>query len=202
MAIADFREFFKRDGVADSFVERYLKAFLSDSEGQYQLRRLDGQGLPLSPGFLMQISHIQVIRRSFFAENPGEPLVLFKLEPFALDYSLNRADFRIGGQQLEYRHGPIVATAFRWPAEGESDRSSLVLEEQGGRRVGIERNSGPWSLFRLLDLMQVGYHSGRDVLLLKANLDGLQAKYLLLSQRAPNPFDAALLRGFKLPAML
>ncbi|MBB2494259.1 type VI secretion system membrane subunit TssM [Aquipseudomonas ullengensis] len=202
VAIADFREFFKADGVADAFVDRYLKAFVSDSDGEYQLRRLDGQGLPLSSVFLKQINQTQSIRRSFFAENPAEPLVLFKLEPFALDYSLNRADFQFGGQQLEYRHGPIIATAFRWPAEADGDRSSLVLEEQGGRRVGIEKNSGPWSLFRLLDQMQVEHHSGRDVLLLKANLQGLQAKYLLHSQRSPNPFDVAQLRDFKLPATL
>ena len=202
VAIADFREFFKADGVADAFVDRYLKAFVSDSEGKYQLRRLDGQGLPLSPVFLAQMNRTQVIRRSFFAENPAEPLVLFKLEPFALDYSVNRADFQFGGQQLEYRHGPIIASAFRWPAEGENERSSLVLEEQGGRRVGIGKDSGPWALFRLLDQMQVEQHSGRDVLLLKANLSGLQAKYLLHSQRSPNPFDASLLRQFKLPATL
>ena len=202
VAIADFREFFKANGVADAFVERYLKDFVSDSDGAYQLRRMDGQTLPLSADFLAQMNHTQTIRRSFFAESPGEPLVLFKLEPFALDYSLNRADFRIGSQQMEYRHGPIVATAFRWPSEGDSERTSLVLEEQGGRRVGIEKNSGPWSLFRLLDLMQVENHSGRDVLLLKANLNGLQAKYLLHSQRSPNPFDVALLRDFKLPAAL
>ncbi|MBC9248650.1 type VI secretion protein VasK [Pseudomonas alcaligenes] len=202
VAIADFREFFKAEGVADGFVDHYLKAFVSDSEGKYQLRHLDGQGLPLSATFLEQINQTQSIRRSFFAENPAEPLVLFKLEPFALDYSLNRADFRFGGHKVEYRHGPIVATAFRWPAEGDGERSSLVLEEQGGRRVGIEKNSGPWALFRLLDMMQVEYHSGRDVLILKANLDGLQAKYLLHSQRSPNPFDVALLRDFKLPATL
>ncbi|WP_068828718.1 type VI secretion system membrane subunit TssM [Pseudomonas sp. BMS12] len=202
VAIADFREFFKADGVADAFVDRYLKAFVSDSDGKYQLRRMDGQGLPLSPVFLSQMNRTQVIRRSFFAENPAEPQVLFKMEPFALDYSLNRADFRFGGQQMEYRHGPIVSTAFRWPAEGASERTSLVLEEQGGRRVGIEKNSGPWALFRLLDMMQVENHSGRDVLLVKANLDGLQAKYLLHSQRSPNPFDASLLRQFKLPATL
>ena len=37
---------------------------------------------------------------------------------------------------------------------------------------------------------------------LKANLAGLRANYLLHSQRSPNPFDIALLRDFKLPAML
>lgn len=64
------------------------------------------------------------------------------------------------------------------------------------------RTPGPWSLFRLLDLMDVDYHSGRGVLILKANLGGLHANYLLHSQRSPNPFDIGLLRSFKLPATL
>ncbi|MOA32442.1 hypothetical protein D3C78_1536620 [compost metagenome] len=50
--------------------------------------------------------------------------------------------------------------------------------------------------------MEVGYHSGRDVLLVKASIGGRRANYLLHSQRAPNPFDIARLRDFKLPAVL
>ncbi|TLX61198.1 type VI secretion system membrane subunit TssM [Stutzerimonas nosocomialis] len=202
VAIADFREFFKAQGVADGFFDRYLKPFVSGSAGRYQLRRVDGRGLPLSREFLAQMGHAQTIRRSFFAENPNEPQIRFKLEPYSLDSSLGRADFRFGNQQMEYRHGPIVQTAFSWPADADEGRTSLVVEELGGRRVGIEKNTGPWSLFRLLDLMQVDYHSGRDVLMLKANLGGRHANYLLHSQRSPNPFDIALLRDFKLPATL
>ena len=202
VALADFREFFKAQGVADSFFERYLKPFVSGSAGQYRLRQVDGRGLPLSRDFLAQMSHAQTIRRSFFAEDPDQPQVPFTLEPYSLDSSLGRADFRFGDQQLEYRHGPIVQTAFRWPADADAGRTSLVVEELGGRRVGIEQNTGPWSLFRLLDLMEVDYHSGRDVLMVKANLGGRHANYLLHSQRSPNPCDSALLRDFKLPAML
>ena len=202
VALADFREFFKAQGVADSFFERYLKPFVSGSAGEYQLRRVDGRGLPLSSQFLAQMSHVQTIRRSFFAENPSEPQVLFKLEPYSLDSSLGRADFHLGDQQLEYRHGPIVPAAFHWPSEADNGRTSLVVEELGGRKLGIQKDSGPWSLFRLLDLMEVGYHSGRDVLLVKASIGGLRANYLLHSQRSPNPFDLALLRDFQLPATL
>ena len=202
VAIADFREFFKAQGIAERFFDGYLKPFVSGSAGQYQLRRVDGRGLPLSREFLLQMSHVQTIRRSFFAENPNEPKVLFKLEPYSLDSSLGRANFRFGSEQMEYRHGPIVQTAFSWPAEANEGRTSLVVEELGGRKVGIEKNTGPWSLFRLLDLMSVDYHSGRDVLMLKADLGGLRANYLLHSQRSPNPFDLDQLRSFKLPATL
>ncbi|MGV2464698.1 UNVERIFIED_CONTAM: type VI secretion IcmF C-terminal domain-containing protein, partial [Pseudomonas aeruginosa] len=70
------------------------------------------------------------------------------------------------------------------------------------RPVGIERNTGPWSLFRLFDLMQTEYLSGRDVMVLKADLGGLRANYLLLAQRTPNPFDLAVLRSFRMPVQL
>ncbi|UVE17762.1 type VI secretion system membrane subunit TssM [Pseudomonas sp. LS44] len=202
VAIADFREFFKSQGIAERFFETYLQPFVSGSAGEFQVRRMDGRGLPLSRDFLLQMSHLQTIRRSFFTNNSVEPSVPFTLEPYSLDSSLGRADFRFGDQQLEYRHGPIVQAAFRWPAAANEGRTSLVVEELDGRKVGIEKNSGPWSLFRLLDLMETEYHSGRDVLMVKANLGGLHANYLLHSQRSPNPFDLSMLRAFKLPATL
>lgn len=202
VAVADFKEFFKAQGLAQSFIDTYLQAFVSNASGQYQLRRVDGRGLPLSRDFLRQLSRVQSIRAGFFAENPNEPSIAFKLEPYSLDSNVGRVDFRFGNSTMEYRHGPIVQTAFRWPAVTDEGRASLVVEALNGEKVGIEKNSGPWSLFRLIDLLKVDYHSGRDVLMLKANLGGLHANYLLHAQRAPNPFDIATLRNFDLPATL
>lgn len=50
--------------------------------------------------------------------------------------------------------------------------------------------------------MQIDYLSGRDVMLLKADVGGLRADYVLMSQRTPNPFDLQTLRSFRLPAQL
>ncbi|AGI22647.1 type VI secretion protein IcmF [Pseudomonas sp. ATCC 13867] len=202
VAIADFREFFKAQGIADRFFDSYLKSFVSGDPGNYRLRSVDGHSLPMSRAFLDQMGYAQAIRRSFFADNPAEPQVQFKLEPYSIDSSLSRADFRFGDQQLEYRHGPIVPVAFRWPTDADDGRTSLVLEELGGRRVSLEKNTGPWSLFRLFDQMQSEYLRGRDVLMLKADLGGLRANYLVLAQRSPNPFDLGNLRSFRLPVSL
>lgn len=202
VAIADFREFFKAQGVAERFVDTYLQPFLSGDADNYRLRSVDGRSLPVSRAFLEQLGHLQAIRRSFFADNPAEPRVQFKLEPHSIDAGLSRAEFRFGGQQLEYRHGPIVPIAFSWPADSSNERTRLTLEELGGRRVNLESDSGPWSLFRLVDQMRSEYHSGRDVLMLKADVGGLRASYLVLAQREPNPFDLAALRRFHLPVSL
>ena len=202
VAVNDFREFFKAQGIAERFFDTYIRPFVSGDPGSYRLRSIDGQSLPINKSYLEQMVAAQVIRQGFFAENPAEPQVQFRLEPYTLDPAVSRAEFRFGNRQLEYRHGPIVPMSFKWPTDAEEGRASLVLDKMVGRPIGIEKNTGPWSLFRLLDLMQTEYLTGRDVLVLKAELGGLRANYLLLSQRTPNPFDMGVLRSFRMPAQL
>ena len=202
VAVGDFREFFKGQGMLERFFESYMRPFVSGEPGNYRLRSIDGHSLPMSRAYLEQMAAAQVIRQSFFTDNPAEPQVQFKLEPYTLDPSVSRSEFRFGNQTIEYRHGPIVPMTFKWPTDAEDGRASLVLEKMVGRPIGIEKNTGPWSLFRLFDLMQSEYLSGRDVMVLKADLGGLRVNYLLQSQRTPNPFDMSALRSFRLPGQL
>ncbi|NWB97082.1 type VI secretion system membrane subunit TssM [Pseudomonas gingeri] len=202
VALNDFREFFKAQGVVERFFNDYLRPFVSNESGTYQLRRVDGLGLPMSSLVLQQMGRAQRIRQSFFEPDSPEPSVRFRLEPYTLDPVVSRAEFRFGNQSMEYRHGPVVPVLFHWPSEVEDGRTSLVLERVAERPVGIEKNTGPWSLFRLLDLMQTEYLSGRDVLVMKADLAGARFNYLLASQRSPNPFELETVRRFQLPAQL
>ncbi|MBD8604583.1 type VI secretion system membrane subunit TssM [Pseudomonas sp. CFBP 8771] len=202
VAISDFREFFKAQGIADRFFDSYLRPFVSGDPGNYRKRSVDGHSLPISKVYLDQMAVALVIRQSFFANNPAEPQVQFKLEPYTLDPTVSRSEFRFGDKNIEYRHGPIVPVSFKWPTDAEDGRTSLVLDKMVGRPLGIEKNTGPWSLFRLFDLMQTEYLTGRDVLVLKADVGGLRANYLLTSQRTPNPFDMDALRTFRMPVQL
>ncbi|RRV05330.1 type VI secretion system membrane subunit TssM [Pseudomonas sp. v388] len=202
VALNDFREFFKAQGIAERFFDTYLKAFVSGEPGSYRLRSVDGLSVPMSRAWLDQLANVQAIRKSFFAHSADEPQVQFKLEPYTLDPAVSRAEFRLGDQLSEYRHGPVQSTGFKWPTEVDDGRAALVLEPMAGRAIGIEKNTGPWSLFRLLDLMEIESLEGRDVLVFKAEVGGLRANYLLMSQRSPNPFDASALRRFRLPAQL
>ena len=202
VALNDFREFFRGQGISDRFFDTYMRPFVSGEAGNYRLRSMDGQGLPMARTYLDQMAAVHVIRQSFFAQNPAEPQVQFTLEPYNLDSSVSRSEFRFGNQSIEYRHGPIVQVTLQWPTEAENGRTSLVMEKTVGRPVGIEKSTGPWSLFRLLDLMQTDYLSGRDVMVLKADVGGLRANYLLMSQRTPNPFDMDVLRSFRLTEQL
>ncbi|QHF44651.1 type VI secretion protein VasK [Pseudomonas sp. S35] len=202
VALGDFQAFFKPQGGMERFYENYLRSFVSVEGGRYRLRGLDGRSLALSRALLDQLDKVQLIRQGFFTEDQGEWAVRFTLAPYSLDQAVNRAILRIGDKQLEYRHGPIVPMAVQWPSDAGDGRTSLVLERGSERALGIEKNSGPWSLFRFLDLLQSEPASGRDTHLLKADLGGLRANFLLTSQRSPGPFQTATWRTFRLPEQL
>ncbi|GAB5343376.1 type VI secretion system membrane subunit TssM [Pseudomonas fluorescens] len=202
VALSDFQAFFNPQGVLAKFQESYLRPFVSVEGGRYRLRGLDGRSLPMSRSLLEQLSKAQIIRRGFFAEDQGEMAVRFTLAPYSLDQAVSRSVLSFGGQQLEYRHGPIVPVAFHWPSEVDNGRSSLVLERGAERPLGIEKNSGAWSLFRFFDLMQREPASGRDAQILKSDLGGLRANYVLVSQRVPSAFQLDTWRTFRLPEQL
>ncbi|WP_455827952.1 type VI secretion system membrane subunit TssM [Pseudomonas kilonensis] len=202
VALGDFQDFFKPRGAMARFYESYLKPFVSVEGTRYRLRALDGRSLPMSRSLLEQLNKAQVIRQGFFTEDQGEWAVRFTLAPYSLDQAVSRAVLQVGDQELEYRHGPIVPMAFQWPSGTGNSRSSLVLERGAERPLGIEKNNGDWSLFRFFDLMQSESASGRDAFLLKAELAGLRANYLLTSQRNPSPFQMAAWRTFRLPEQL
>lgn len=202
VALGDFQEFFKPRGAMARFYEGYLRPFVSTEGNRYRLHSLDGRSLPMSRSVLEQLTKAHTIRQGFFSNEQGEWAVRFTLAPYSLDQAVNRATLRVGDQQLEYRHGPIVPVAFHWPSEADNGRSSLVLERVAERPVGIEKNSGPWSLFRFFELMQSEPASGRDDHILKADLAGLRANYLLTTQRNPSPFQMSAWRTFRLPEQL
>ncbi|UII74021.1 type VI secretion system membrane subunit TssM [Pseudomonas sp. HN11] len=202
VALGDFQAFFKPRGTLERFYDGYLRPFVSVEGSRYRLRGLEGHSLPMSRSLLDQLTKAQVIRQGFFTEDHGDWAVRFTVAPYSLDQAVSRATLRLGDQQLEYRHGPIVPMAFHWPNEAHNGRSSLVLERGAERPLGIEKDTGAWSLFRLIDLMHSEPASGRDAQIIKAELAGLRANYLLTSQRNSNPFQMTTWRTFRLPEQL
>ena len=202
VALGDFQTFFKPSGTMARFYDSYLRSFVSVEGNRYRLRGLDGRNLPVSRGLLAQLTKAQTIRQGFFREEQGEWAVRFTLAPYSLDQAVSRAILRVGDRQLEYRHGPIVPMTFDWPSAAGNGRSSLVLERGAQRPLGIEKNSGDWSLFRFFDLMQNEPENGTQAHILKADLAGLRVNYLLTSHRTPSPFQMADWRTFRLPEQL
>lgn len=199
VSLSDFTRFFKSGGIMDGFIEANLRPFVTGNSGYYQVKTIDGRGLPISNNTLAQFRAARVIQSGLFSENPVQPTVSFKLEPHFLEATLNRVILQIGNQQMEYRHGPILSSKFTWPDDmGDTSTVTERFEDLNGNKRTYQTEPGPWSLFRFVDQMQLNYASGRDVLILKTQVDGKYANYLLSTQRAPNPFDTKIYRAFSL----
>lgn len=199
VAMSDFTRFFKPGGVMDSFYENNLKPFVSTNGSYYQVKTIDGRGLPISNATLAQFRVVRVIQGGLFNDNPEYPSVSFKLEPHFLEATLSRVTLQIGDQKFDYRHGPILASRLVWPTENaDTSIVSERFEDLSGNKTSYQTEPGAWSLFRFIDQMEISYSSGRDVMILKTNVDGKYANYLLSTQRSPNPFDVKVYRAFGL----
>lgn len=199
VAMSDFTRFFKVGGVMDNFYENNLKPFVSTNGNYYQVKTIDGRGLPISSATLAQFRILKVLQAGLFRENPEQPSVSFKLEPHFLEATLSKVVLQIGNQKMEYRHGPILSNKFTWPDESaDTSVVSEKFEDLNGNKTLYQTEPGAWSLFRFIDQMEISYMSGRDVMILKTQVDGKYANYLLSTQRSPNPFDVKLYRAFGL----
>lgn len=199
VAMSDFTRFFKVGGVMDEFYNNDLKPFVATNGSYYQVKTVDGRGLPVSNASLAQFRALKVIQNGLFNQNPEAPTVSFKLEPQFLEVTLSKVVLKIDDQKMEYRHGPILSSRFTWPSENaDTSVVSEVFEDLSGNKTSYQTEAGPWSLFRFIDRMEISYASGRDVMILKTNMDGKYANYLLSTQRSPNPFDVKIYRAFAL----
>ncbi|MGF1807247.1 hypothetical protein L4C31_18580, partial [Aliivibrio sifiae] len=96
-------------------------------------------------------------------------------------------------------HGPIQKKRFTWPITNQRQYVSFVLQDLSGTKVVNQQNSGPWAFFRVLDKFSVNKYRGNDVIKLDLENKGMKAKYLIYSDRTPNPFNRKILTNFYLP---
>lgn len=198
VTLGDFNEFFKKGGVLDQFITGPLKPFFIVKGGELLSRSIDGQGIRLSRRTLQQFQHAVQIQKAFFADAGGQAAVSFKVQPLELDPSVLKAEFVYSGQSLVYQHGPIVPIDLSWPMSQGSSLASITLQDLNGRETLQLKQSGPWSLFRLLDHCEVRPHGGDDQLEVLINHQGRQAQYLFSGNHTPNPLQRRLLAGFDL----
>ena len=101
-----------------------------------------------------------------------------------------------------YQHGPIVPIDLNWPMTQGNSEASIIMQDLNGQETLLAKQSGPWSLFRLLDRCSVQTTGGEDQLKVTIENKGTQVQYLFSGSHSPNPLRRGLLTGFELPAHL
>ncbi|OEF19604.1 type VI secretion system membrane subunit TssM [Aliivibrio logei] len=197
--IADFDEFFQTGGILDHFYDAYLASFVHQQKGKFLEKQLNGRSLGLSNSFLNQYYFGLTIQKMFYGSKGKEANVSFRIAPFELDASALQSTFYYGKNKFAYRHGPIQKKQFTWPITNQRQYVSFVLQDLSGTKVVNQQNSGPWAFFRVLDKFNVNKYRGQDVIKVDLKNRGMNAKYLIYSDRTPNPFNRKILTNFYLP---
>lgn len=194
----DFGRLFGPGGLIDAFFKAHLASIVDTARPTW--RWID-ESIGISNEVLAQFQRATVIREAFFMSGGQMPDVQFELQPRAMDTRINQMILDLGGQILDYRHGPLRTQRMRWPPPDGPSRVRLVFIDISGSGPSLSEE-GPWAWFRILDRSQLKATDQAERFRLTMGIAGMSAHLDLRAISVRNPFNLAELRGFECPGRL
>jgi len=145
-----------------------------------------------------EFEYARTIKDAFF-RGGNKPEISFTIKPVVMDGSITNLTLNMGGQQMQYAHGPSVPTTVTWPAAGgEQVRLSLLPQVDNGVNEVIE--TGLWALHRLFDRHgEIRRGSSPDVFEVVISVGGRRATFEVRPSSTNNPFNLPELKNFRCP---
>ena len=196
--LADFGRLFGPGGVLDAFFKEHLAPLADTSRKPWRWVNAD-LGIPAS--VLVQFQRAAAIRDAFFAAGAKLPGMEFELTPTSLDARATQFTLDLGGQILDYRHGPLKPQAMKWPAPEGLGRVRIVFTGVDGKTPG-QTEEGPWAWFRVLDRARLQPTGQPELFRATFTLGGFSAGVELRAPSVRNAFQFGELRGFTCPERL
>jgi len=189
----DFARLFGPGGLLDSFFSENLSPLVNTSGAIW---KWVGNGIGSSDDVLAEFQRAAVIRDAFFLGGNKMPAVEFELTPEVLDANARQFLLDLGGQIVDYRHGPPKLQMLKWPSPIAPGRVRMVFVDLLDARP-TRSFSGPWAWFRLLDETRVIQTGQSELFRLIFSLAGHSAEFELRAVSVRNPFRLQELRGFR-----
>lgn len=188
-SLADFTEFFKRDGTLwtyydeslDDAVERRGDGFAFTTRLGRDASMVYARSLPT---FLQSARDVT---ESFFPPGSDTPRSDFDVQILPTPEVATIA-FSVGGATVRYENGPERWTRMSWP--GESPEAGALLELRGANGM-VERieQEGEWGLFRLLERGTVESGDRRVfTVVFRVRTQGIEVRMTFRPVRGDNPF--------------
>jgi type VI secretion system protein ImpL len=194
----DFGRLFGPGGLLDAFFTENLAQVADTSRRTW---RWVGGGIGIPDSVLAQFQRAATIREAFFAAGGKVPAVAFELIPTRMDATATQLILDLGGQILDYRHGPLKAQALQWPSPESIGRARLVIAGVDGRESS-QTEEGAWAWYRLLDRAKMQATAQEELFHVRFSLAGRSADLDLKAASVRNPFALQELRGFSCPERL
>jgi len=199
VAMLDFVEYFKPEGIEDIYVKGQLRPFIKKGK-VWKEKSLNGRRLGISKATLGQMKKAQSIRNVFFRKNESAASFNYKLKPYRMDSTVRRFELSLGEGRIRYSHGPKLSKALSWP--GTTGDGVRLLFEDINETKHNKRYSGDWAFFKALDAAKVKKSSRSNTYTITFDVSSRKAEYELSATSALNPFSPGWLSEYKCPKVL
>jgi type VI secretion system protein ImpL len=194
----DFARLFGPAGLLDTFFSEHLSQIADTSRRTW---RWAGGGIGIPDAVLLQFQRAATIREAFFLGGGKVPAVTFQLTPSRMDAGVSQFVLDIGGQIVDYRHGPLNAQTLQWPSPDGIGRVRSVFVGVDGKESSVTEE-GAWAWFRMLDRARMQATSQEELFKVRFSLSGMSADFELRAASVRNPFQLDELRSFRCPERL
>ncbi|WP_324172465.1 type VI secretion system membrane subunit TssM [Sulfurimonas sp.] len=201
--VQDFEEFFKKNGIVDTFYKNYVSTFvkLNTRRGTYKYRTIDGSNMRISKDFMNAMLNVESIRKIFFTSKGDFLGTSFYLKPHALGRKLSRMEFHYDENYIAYEHGPIKSRKVIWPAESLNNVAKFTMFNLEKKKVVEDIKDGEWAFFKLVDKFKKKGHKirrGTDSIIIEHKKDRYSGSFTLTGMAVKVFTKANPLRRFKL----
>ncbi|PHM22188.1 inner membrane protein [Xenorhabdus innexi] len=118
------------------------------------------------------------------------------VQPVSMDNNILSMVLDVGGQRVQYSHGPQISQLISWPGTAGSNQASIQLNLVDGTTATLSAY-GPWALNRLLDKATQTSHNTAA----PHDDTGLQARFTIKGHHVVLAFmPNSIFSPFSLPA--
>jgi type VI secretion system protein ImpL len=199
VAMLDFIEYFKPEGIEDTYVKGQLTPFIKKGK-VWKEKSINGRRIGISKAMLTQMKKAQTIRNVFFRKNKSVASFDYKLKPYRMDSTVRRFELSLGEGRIRYSHGPKLSKSLTWP--GTTSEGIRLLFEDINETKHNKRYLGDWSFFKALDAAKVKKSSRSNAYTMTFDVSGRKAEYELSATSALNPFLPGWLSQYKCPKVI
>jgi type VI secretion system protein ImpL len=207
IALQDFGQLFRPNGVFDSFFQTVLKKYVDTSnQNNWQWRKDQAVTRVLSTDTLRDFQRADQIKNTFFASGGTLPSIDMYVFPPADNTTGTTQRFEINGQAIVTQAPaagapptPAAPQTLHWPGVAAGGRSSVSfsVDQPPGQAPSTLETNGAWSLFRLLD--RGAARMSGDRLVANFVVGGHALQYQFAMGTTQNPYTLPALRDFKCP---
>ncbi|NEV63356.1 type VI secretion system membrane subunit TssM [Thiorhodococcus minor] len=194
----DFGRLLGPGGLMDAFFKANLMPLVDTARPTW---RWVDENIGIPNETLAQFQRAATIREAFFMSGGKTPDVTFEVKPVSMDSRVTQFMLDLGGQIVDYRHGPPRGQTLKWPSPEGIDRVRLVFVDSTGSGPSLTEE-GPWAWFRILDRSSFRPTRQPEKFNVTFSLGGLSARFELRAVSVRNPFKLDEVRAFRCPGRL